>query len=74
MCFRDGGCNRHFSIMFFSYFFFLIADFLFCGTAGTGKTLVACALANECSQGNGIVIFFMRNGVNCLSEWVGEYE
>lgn len=41
---------------------------------GTGKTLIARALANECSQGNKKVAFFMRKGADCLSKWVGESE
>jgi len=42
--------------------------------SGTGKTLVARALANECSQGGKKVAFFMRKGADCLSKWVGESE
>uniref|UniRef100_A0A8C0GQY7 ATPase family AAA domain containing 2B n=1 Tax=Chelonoidis abingdonii TaxID=106734 RepID=A0A8C0GQY7_CHEAB len=38
------------------------------------KTLVARALANECSQGDKKVAFFMRKGADCLSKWVGESE
>lgn len=41
---------------------------------GTGKTLVARALANECSKGDKRVAFFMRKGADCLSKWVGESE
>ena len=41
---------------------------------GTGKTLVARALANECSRGEKKVAFFMRKGADCLSKWVGESE
>ncbi|CAN8025937.1 unnamed protein product [Ixodes persulcatus] len=41
---------------------------------GTGKTLVARALANECSRGDRRVAFFMRKGADCLSKWVGESE
>jgi len=57
---------------------------------GTGKTLVARALANTCSQqGKKVtgcipyrfwnskfnqVSFFMRKGADCLSKWVGEAE
>nr|XP_009940736.1 PREDICTED: ATPase family AAA domain-containing protein 2-like [Opisthocomus hoazin] len=48
--------------------------FLFHGPPGTGKTLVARALANECSQGARRIAFFMRNGADYLSEWVGESE
>lgn len=42
--------------------------------SGTGKTLIARALANECSQGDRKVSFFMRKGADCLSKWVGESE
>jgi len=41
---------------------------------GTGKTLVARALANECSQDDRRVAFYMRKGADCLSKWVGESE
>ena len=41
---------------------------------GTGKTLMARALANECSQDGKRVAFFMRKGADCLSKWVGESE
>ena len=41
---------------------------------GTGKTLVARALANECSREGQKVAFFMRKGADCLSKWVGESE
>uniref|UniRef100_A0A0C9QVG3 Tat-binding homolog 7 n=1 Tax=Fopius arisanus TaxID=64838 RepID=A0A0C9QVG3_9HYME len=47
---------------------------LFHGAPGTGKTLIARALANECSQGSRKVAFFMRKGADCLSKWVGESE
>lgn len=43
-------------------------------STGTGKTLVARALANECSRGDRKVAFFMRKGADCLSKWVGESE
>ena len=42
--------------------------------SGTGKTLLARALANECSQGSQKVAFFMRKGADCLCKWVGEAE
>ena len=41
---------------------------------GTGKTLVARALANECSVREKRVAFFMRKGADSLSKWVGESE
>ena len=41
---------------------------------GTGKTLVARALANECTKKGQKVAFFMRKGADCLSKWVGESE
>ena len=41
---------------------------------GCGKTLVARALANECSKEGRKVAFFMRKGADCLSKWVGESE
>ena len=47
---------------------------LFHGAPGCGKTLVARALANECSKGDRKVAFFMRKGADCLSKWVGESE
>jgi len=47
---------------------------LFHGAPGCGKTLVARALANECSKGGRRVSFFMRKGADCLSKWVGESE
>lgn len=47
---------------------------LFHGAPGCGKTLVARALANECSKGGRRVAFFMRKGADCLSKWVGESE
>jgi len=54
---------------------FLIINFhVYVLLLGTGKTLVARALANECSLGNQKVAFFMRKGADCLSKWVGESE
>lgn len=47
---------------------------LFYGAPGTGKTLVARALANECSTNDRRVSFYMRKGADCLSKWVGESE
>lgn len=41
---------------------------------GTGKTLMARALANECSFGKKKVTFFMRKGADLLSKWVGQTE
>ena len=52
----------------FNCFFFNIT------CSGTGKTLVARALANECRKGANRVAFFMRKGADCLSKWVGESE
>ena len=42
--------------------------------SGCGKTLVARALANECSKDDKKIAFFMRKGADCLSKWVGESE
>ncbi|PIA15046.1 AAA-domain-containing protein, partial [Coemansia reversa NRRL 1564] len=50
---------------------------LFHGAPGTGKTLVARALAHSCAaQGSGApaIAFFMRRGGDCLSKWAGEAE
>ncbi|EDV23128.1 uncharacterized protein TRIADDRAFT_58090 [Trichoplax adhaerens] len=47
---------------------------LFHGKPGTGKTLVARAVANQCSLGGKKVAFFMRKGADCLSKWAGESE
>lgn len=43
-------------------------------SVGTGKTLLARALANECSFGSRKVSFFMRKGADLLSKWIGESE
>ncbi|KER21284.1 hypothetical protein T265_15132 [Opisthorchis viverrini] len=57
---------------------------LFCGPPG--KTLLARALANECTRMSSArsvdgtkelrrpIAFFMRKGADCLSKWVGESE
>jgi SpoVK/Ycf46/Vps4 family AAA+-type ATPase len=42
--------------------------------AGTGKTLVARALASHASKAGKKVSFFMRKGADILSKWVGEAE
>lgn len=42
--------------------------------AGTGKTLVARALAAHASRAGRKVSFFMRKGADVLSKWVGEAE
>ncbi|KAJ1844690.1 TAT-binding protein-like protein 7, AAA ATPase, partial [Coemansia sp. RSA 2708] len=48
---------------------------LFHGAPGTGKTLMARALAQSCAKGSGPTIaFFMRRGADCLSKYVGEAE
>lgn len=47
---------------------------LFHGPPGTGKTLMARLLAESCSTGHRKVAFFMRNGADCLSKWIGEAE
>ncbi|KAM9436038.1 ATPase family AAA domain-containing protein 2 isoform 1-T1 [Clarias gariepinus] len=82
-----GGLNRHISALKEMVVFPLLypevferfkiqppRGCLFYGSPGTGKTLVARALANECSQGEKRVAFFMRKGADCLSKWVGESE
>ena len=56
----------------FTCYFASVQQYIF--ILGTGKTLVARALANECSQGDKKVAFFMRKGADCLSKWVGESE
>ena len=64
------------NIMSFSFYtlIFIVLIVLYTFFSGTGKTLVARALANECSQGDKKVAFFMRKGADCLSKWVGESE
>lgn len=50
---------------------------IFQGPPGTGKTLLARLLAENCSVPGGSgrkVSFFMKNGSDCLSKWVGEAE
>jgi ATPase family associated with various cellular activities (AAA) len=42
--------------------------------AGTGKTLVARALAAQAGRAGAKVSFFMRKGADVLSKWVGEAE
>ena len=42
--------------------------------AGTGKTLVARALAAHAGRAGKKVSFFMRKGADVLSKWVGEAE
>ena len=44
------------------------------GPPGTGKTMMARALANSCSTSGRPVAFFMRKGADILSKWVGESE
>lgn len=47
---------------------------LFHGLPGTGKTLMARALAASCSTEKRKITFFMRKGADILSKWVGEAE
>ena len=47
---------------------------LFHGSPGTGKTLMARALAASCSSESKKITFFMRKGADILSKWVGEAE
>ncbi|KAK3256334.1 hypothetical protein CYMTET_34523, partial [Cymbomonas tetramitiformis] len=44
------------------------------GAAGTGKTLIARALAASAARSGTKVAFFMRKGADVLSKWVGEAE
>ena len=44
------------------------------GAPGTGKTLLARALAASCSRAGAEVSFYMRKGADVLSKWVGESE
>eukprot|EP00850_Spirogloea_muscicola_P003937 SM000016S01925 [mRNA] locus=s16:616230:629684:+ [translate_table: standard] len=44
------------------------------GHPGTGKTLVARALAGACAQGNHKVAYFARKGADCLGKYVGDAE
>ncbi|KAG6515261.1 hypothetical protein ZIOFF_025653 [Zingiber officinale] len=47
---------------------------LLCGHPGTGKTLIARALASAASKAGQKVSFYMRKGADVLSKWVGEAE
>lgn len=47
---------------------------IFYGPPGTGKTMLARLLAESCSTGSKKVSFFIRNGSECLSKWIGEAE
>lgn len=47
---------------------------LFYGPPGTGKTLVARALAKFCLNFGEKVSFYVRNGGDCLSKYIGEAE
>ena len=50
------------------------AETLIRASTGTGKTLVARALAASASRAGRKVAFFMRKGADVLSKWVGEAE
>ena len=66
--------SRFISGLLFIFSMFVRSRFFILFSLGTGKTLVARALANECSSEGHKVAFFMRKGADCLSKWVGESE
>ncbi|XP_071687101.1 ATPase family AAA domain-containing protein At1g05910-like [Rutidosis leptorrhynchoides] len=47
---------------------------LLCRTPGTGKTVIARALACVASKAGQKISFYMRKGADVLSKWVGEAE
>jgi len=51
-----------------------LASWILIVCTGTGKTLVARALAATASKAGTKVSFFMRKGADVLSKWVGEAE